>query len=123
MLKFPGRCCVVYFVALLSATAQNQTNWPQFRGPNGDGVAETGRLPVRFGEGENVTWKTALHGRAWSSPVIWGTQIWLTTANKDAKELSVLCVDKDSGKIVRDEKLFVVEKPQYVHPFNSAASP
>lgn len=116
-----------WLVAIMAAgyglETSAQTNWPQFRGPLGNGVAETKSLPVEFGETKNVTWKTPVHGRAWSSPVIWGNQIWITTATKDAKELSVLCVDKQTGKILRDDKLFQVEKPQYVHPFNSAASP
>jgi outer membrane protein assembly factor BamB len=70
-----------------------------------------------------VTWKTAIHGRGWSSPVILGNQIWLTTATEDGRELFALCLDRQSGKIIRDIKLFDVANPQYVHPFNSHASP
>ena len=97
--------------------------WPQFRGPTGDGVSDATGLPVEWGEDENVTWKTAIHGKAWSSPVVHGKQVWLTTATPDGRQLSVICVDKDSGKVVHDLKLFDVEKPQYAHPFNSYASP
>jgi outer membrane protein assembly factor BamB len=70
-----------------------------------------------------VVWKTAIHNRGWSSPVIYGDQIWLTSASKDGRELFVLCIDRQSGKIVRDWKLFDVAQPQYVHPFNTYASP
>jgi outer membrane protein assembly factor BamB len=49
--------------------------------------------------------------------------VWLTTATEDGRQLSVLCVDKDSGKILHDLKLFDVPTPQYAHPFNSYASP
>ncbi|HUR47475.1 MAG TPA: PQQ-binding-like beta-propeller repeat protein [Candidatus Saccharimonadales bacterium] len=70
-----------------------------------------------------MKWKTPIHGKAWSSPVIWGEQVWLTTATPDGKELSVVCVDTASGKVVRDQKLFEVEKPQFCIPFNSYASP
>jgi outer membrane protein assembly factor BamB len=55
--------------------------------------------------------------------VIYGKQIWLTSATKDSRELFVLCLDRDTGKIIRDWKLFDVEQPQFVHPFNTAASP
>ena len=98
-------------------------NWPQFRGPRGDGTSISTGLPLRWGEQQNVKWKTAIHGRAWSSPVIWGQQIWLTTATEDGRELFAVCVDRDTGKIVRDQKLFDIEKPQFAHKFNTYASP
>jgi len=97
--------------------------WPQFRGPDGNGVSTSTGLPVTWSETENVRWKTAIHGRAWSSPVVLGRQIWLTTATPDGKQLSALAVDKDSGKILFDLKLFDVATPQFAHSFNSYASP
>ncbi len=97
--------------------------WPQFRGPTGDGHAQATGLPLRWSETENVVWKTAIHDKGWSSPVIWGRQIWLTTALEDGKELFALCIDRDSGKILHDIKLFEVEKPGFCPPFNSYASP
>lgn len=98
-------------------------NWPQFRGPDGTGHSQARGLPLRWSETRNVIWKTAIHGRGWSSPVIYGKQIWLTSANKDGRELFVLCIDRDTGKIIRDWKLLDVAQPQYVHPFNTPASP
>lgn len=70
-----------------------------------------------------MKWKTPIHGRAWSSPVILGNQVWLTTATEDGRELFAICVDRDSGKIVHDLKLFEVEKPQFAHKFNTYGSP
>lgn len=99
------------------------SNWPQFRGPNGDGHADANKVPTTWSETNHVKWKTPIHGRAWSSPVLWGKQIWLTTATPDAKQLFVLCVDADSGKVVRDQKLFEVDRPQFHHAFNSPGSP
>jgi hypothetical protein len=55
--------------------------------------------------------------------VIYGKQIWLTSATKDGRELFALCIDRDTGKIIRDWKLFDVAQPQFVHPFNTPASP
>jgi outer membrane protein assembly factor BamB len=98
-------------------------NWTQFRGPRGDGHAETTGLPLSFSETEHVKWKTDLHGKAWSSPVIWGDQVWLTTANEEGTELSVLTLENATGKIVRDQILFRVGTPQFAHRFNSYASP
>ena len=106
-----------------SALAADDLNWPEFRGPRGDGVSTSTGMPVTFGATNNVRWKVAIHGRAWSSPVIWGGQVWLSTASLDGRELSAVCVDRDTGKIVFDQILFHIEKPQYAHPFNSYGSP
>jgi len=110
-------------LALLSTSLFAAENWPTFRGPTGDGHSDATGLPVKFGEGDHVKWKTPIHGKAWSSPVIWGSQIWLTTANEEGTELGVVEVDKESGKILRDDTLFHVATPQFCHKFNSYASP
>jgi outer membrane protein assembly factor BamB len=98
-------------------------NWPQFRGPDGQGHSDATGLPVHWSETENIVWKTPIHGRGWSSPVIWGDQIWLTTATEDGKELFAVCVDRQSGRVQHDLKLFDVAEPQAIHTFNSYASP
>jgi len=103
-------------------TASVRADWPQFRGPDGMGRSDK-PVPLTWSEEKNVKWKTAIRGRGWSSPVIFGSQIWLTTATPDAKELSAIAVDRLTGKILHDLKLFQVEKPQFIHPFNSPASP
>ncbi|MBO0723334.1 MAG: PQQ-binding-like beta-propeller repeat protein [Blastocatellia bacterium] len=105
------------FIALASE------NWTQFRGPDGDGHADARDLPLNWSETNNIVWKTAIHDRGWSSPVIYGNQIWLTTGTQDGHKLYALCVDRRSGRIIRDLKLFEVSKPQYAHPFNTYASP
>jgi outer membrane protein assembly factor BamB len=111
------KCCVLFAAVL--ALGQ----WPQFRGPDGNGVSAVAGLPLTWSESQNVRWKTPIHGRGWSSPVILGRQVWVTTATPDGKELSALALDRDSGKIVFDLKLFDVPNPQFAHAFNSYASP
>src|SRR5207249_6217513 len=113
------------FISLVafSASLVAADNWPQFRGPTGDGRSDAKGLPVTFGENDHVKWKTPIHGKGWSCPVIWGSQVWMTTATEDGKELSVVCVDKESGKILHDKILFRVAEPQFCHKFNSYASP
>ncbi len=98
-------------------------DWPQFRGPNGDGRSDAKGLPLTWSETENVKWKMPIHDKGWSSPVIWGDQIWITTATEDGKELFVLTLDKASGKIIRDVKLFDATQPDLWKRFNSYASP
>lgn len=121
MKAFPCLCALA-LAARLTTTALAD-NWPQFRGPDGQGNSEARELPLTWSETNHVAWKTALHGRAWSSPVIWDQQVWLTTATEDGTKLFALCVDRDSGRVVRDLKLFDVEKPQFAHQFNTYASP
>src|SRR5215203_699124 len=94
-------------------------NWPQFRGPTGQGISDSTGLPATWNETQNVVWKTAIHGKSHSSPVVWGDQVWVTTATEKGDQLSALCVDKNDGHVVYDLKLFEVATPQYAHPFNS----
>jgi outer membrane protein assembly factor BamB len=107
----------------LGASAADREGWPQFRGPSGQGVANSAQLPVEWSETSHVTWKTPIHGKAWSSPVVLDDQIWLTTATEDGTELSVLRIEAKTGRVTLDRKLFEVEEPQFAHKFNSYASP
>ncbi len=97
--------------------------WPEFRGPTGDGHADGTGLPVTWSETENVAWKTAIPGRGWSSPVIWHEQIWLTTATPDGKEMFAVCIDRATGQIVRNVKVFDTPNPEPIAVVNSYASP
>ncbi len=110
----------VFFSSIYSATGIE--NWPNYRGPTKDGHADEAKLPLRWSEEENVTWKTAIKGKAWSSPVVWCNRIFLTNAPEDGSSLSVVCVDKNSGKVLYNKRLLTVALPQYCHPFNSYAS-
>lgn len=108
---------------LAVTTLADIRNWPEFCGPDGSGRSPSKHLPLRWTETEGVAWKTPLHGRAWSSPVVWKDQVWVTTATEDGRELSAIAVDRNSGRILHDRVLFRVEKPQFAHKFNTYASP
>ena len=81
------------FALSLTVGFANAGDWPQFRGPNASGVSDEKDLPTSWGPTENVKWKTPIHDKGWSSPVIWGDQIWLTTATTNGSELFVLTLD------------------------------
>jgi outer membrane protein assembly factor BamB len=98
-------------------------NWPQFRGPTADGQCGNPGVPLTWSDSLNVVWKTPIHGRGWSSPVVWGSQVWLTTATPDGKQMFAVCVDRRSGQIIHDVKIFDVQKPEEIHELNSYASP
>ena len=98
-------------------------DWPQFRGPGAQGVAIASDLPVRWNEKLNVRWKTRIPGLGWSSPVIRGGQIWMTTAVDEGHSLRAVCVDEASGKILTDVEVFRKAEPGKIHPKNSHATP
>ncbi|MBN2375172.1 MAG: PQQ-binding-like beta-propeller repeat protein [Sedimentisphaerales bacterium] len=98
-------------------------NWPQFRGPNSNGTTDATDLPLSWSESENVTWKTTIHDRGWSSPVIHNQQIWLTTATEKGHELFAIALDLSTGKILHDIKVFEVANPNEINSLNSYASP
>ena len=98
-------------------------SWPQFRGPQANGHADVEGLPLKWSEKENVIWKTPIHDLGWSSPVIWKDAIWVTTATTDGHHEFAVCIDRASGKLVHDVKVFDTEKPEHVATSNSYASP
>jgi outer membrane protein assembly factor BamB len=106
----------------LGATVGDQP-WSQFQGPRANDTCLEADIPLKWSESENVRWKTPIHDRGHSSPVVWGNQIWMTTATPDGKQLYVVCVALDSGKILFDKLIFEVDKPQFSHSLNSYASP
>lgn len=98
--------------------------WPQFRGRDGQGhAAEAHDLPTAWSDSENVRWKTPLPGRGWSSPVIAQGKVWLTTATDEGRSLRALCIDVETGGIVRDIEVFAVDAPPAINGKNSYASP
>ena len=144
------RACFTIFPAILAFNllfAAEPAEWPQFRGPGGQGHAGALGLPHSWSENENIVWKCPLPGRGWSSPVIHGNEIWLTTAveapisdderaerlkgttnnqplNVAGKlSLRALCVDRPSGQLVHDIELLVEPRPQPTHATNTFASP
>ena len=80
---------------------QAADRWTPFRGPDGAGISDATGLPIEWSESSNVRWKTAIPGKAWSSPVVWGEQVWVTNATEDGKQLSALCIDRQTGKMGR----------------------
>jgi hypothetical protein len=87
-------CC-----ALLSAAGPAAPDWPRWRGPHGDGVADGPRLPVRWSRTENVRWSVELPGWGTSSPVVYQDRLFVTTEVQQAgrKSLLTLCLRRDTG--------------------------
>jgi len=97
--------------------------WPQFRGPDGQGHAVALGLPVEWSESKNVAWKTPIPGKGWSSPVIAGETIWLTTALDGGQSLRAVAIDRATGGIVHEIEVARPESPPKINDKNSFASP
>jgi len=124
---------------LVSGNAGAASDWPQYRGPQGDGATRAKKVPITWSETNNLAWKISLPGRGRSSPVVSGDRIWLTFAVEQGLErvriksddmqtaehvsLEVVCLDARNGKILWRTKLFDVDKPDPVHWYNSWATP
>jgi outer membrane protein assembly factor BamB len=107
----------------LAAVSIQAANWPQFRGPDGNGHSDSRALPLVWNETNHVAWKTPIHDKGWSSPVIWDKRIWLTTATEDGHRLFVLALDRDTGKVILDLPLFEATQSEVWKRYNSYASP
>ncbi|MEZ6055143.1 MAG: PQQ-binding-like beta-propeller repeat protein [Planctomycetaceae bacterium] len=98
-------------------------DWPQFRGPDGQGIASTEPVPTVWSETRNVVWRTPLNGTGHASPVIWKNQIWLATASNDGKSLGAVAIDRTTGKTLHTVVVFQPTDVEEIHSTNSYASP
>ncbi len=105
---------------VLSAKDLDKPNWPQFRGPDGSGVAENGRIPLQFGPTENLLWRAELPP-GHSSPCVWGNRIFLTGFDAETKTLKMICLRRSDGSQLweQDAPAKEIEK---VHRTSSPAS-
>jgi len=117
----PALALVLLTFAALTALA----DWPQFRGPWGDGHASAPGdtkplgLPLHWSETNNVKWKTEIPFRGWSTPVVMGGQVWITTATIEGHDFFVIGLDADTGRILFNEKIFHSDDPE---PLGNGAS-
>jgi outer membrane protein assembly factor BamB len=101
-----SRCRCGLLIAMLFATAASPSaeNWPQWRGPSGNGVSGEKNLPVKWSTTENVAWKLALPAWSGSTPIVWGDRIFLSVADdlrvRDGNNLSLWCVDRANGSVL-----------------------
>ena len=116
--------CILILITVASCVViEANEQWSQFRGHYGNGIIKSTSAPINWSENTNIDWKTPIHDRGWSSPVIWNDQIWMTTATKDGNKMYAICVNKLSGKIEHDIHVFDVKSPQAITNENTYASP
>src|SRR5262245_19765140 len=98
------------FLMLTSPRLLHAQDWPQFRGPTGQGIGPATALPIQWSDTKNVAWKQPIPGTGWSSPILFGGNIFLTTsvpqADKNDQSLRVLCLQAKTGKLLWDREVF-----------------
>jgi len=141
---------ITLMLLLLPQSRAQEQDWPQFRGPRGDGTAEARGLPTTWGGFHRPAWQTELPGRGWSSPIVVGDRVWVTSAEElalptaDAERklneglyrdfaeqfrasssVTLLAseLDAKTGKLLRTIELFSAENPPPIHATNTYASP
>ncbi len=98
--------------------------WPQFRGPTGQGTVGAGEsVPVSWSETENIAWRAKVPGSGWSSPVIDGDELWVTTSTESGRSLRAISFDLATGKLTRNIKVFDIDRAGTIHSKNGHASP
>ena len=141
----PRKICLFLLLALVVPVAViANEHWPQFRGPGSTGVVEDPSLPEKWSATENVVWKTPIPGMGWSSPIVWGDRVFLTTVvtagdveppkkglyfggerlglSQDEHRWVVYCLDVKTGKILWEREAYKGLVKTSRHLKNSYAS-
>jgi outer membrane protein assembly factor BamB len=124
-------CKISSFFIFLALTAtfalqpviSQQTDWTHFRGSNLNGISEEQHAPITWNDSTNIIWKTGIEGKGWSSPVVFGNQVWITSASEDGKQMAGICLDFDSGKLIYNINLFQPDSTYPKHSINTYATP
>ena len=108
---------------VLAALAAHAEDWPEFRGPTGQGHSSEHDVPLQWSESDNVLWKVPVPGRGWSTPVVAGGRVWLTTATENGRSLRALAFDVETGRELVNVEVIKLGDGALLNPKNSRASP
>ncbi len=124
MMRMLPRRLALPLLLVLAGIGARAEDWPQFRGPTGQGHSTERGLPLEWDETHNVVWKTALPGFGWSSPAVADGRVWLTTATTgDGGSLRAIAFDVETGREVVNAEVFRIRDTDAPNPKNSLASP
>lgn len=108
--------CLPMFTSVAAAE-----NWPQWRGPRGDGTSNESNVPTAWGPNENVAWKVPVPGSGHSSPIVWQDRIFVASCLEESNERLLVCFDRATGRQLWQQ--VVLESPlEDKHQLNSFAS-
>ena len=108
--------------ALFAGASARAENWPQFRGPARQGVSSEKGLPLEWSATSGIAWKTGIPGESWSSPIVWGDRVFVTTAMVAGQSCRVLSLDVKTGRVLWSREVFR-QVPRKKEARNSYATP
>lgn len=111
----------IIVLSLASGSAVRGEDWPWFRGPGRQGISQEKGVPIQWSATSNIRWKTEVAGEAWSSPIVFGDRVFLTTALGDGSSLHLICLSRATGKTIWDKEI-ARQKAGHRQRFNSYAS-
>ena len=118
-------CIVLLVVSANNLTAEPNADrakdWPMWRGPAGNGLSNAHDVPLNWSPTKNIAWKTRIPGVGYSSPIVSGNAIFVTSANLETKGRILFCVDRASGEI-RWQRTVATAEIEQMHRENSPAS-
>lgn len=124
MFRSSRRFAIIVVLIALGVNTASAQDWPEFRGPGGQGHSSEQGLPAEWNETKNVVWKTPVAGAGWSSPVVAANRVWLTSSVEERDlTLRALAFDVASGRELVNVEVFRVKRPRVINPKNSFASP
>jgi len=97
-------------------------NWPQFRGPTHQGLSSETGVPLQWSTSSNIAWKIEIPGESWSSPIVWGDRVFVTTATDNGQSCHVLALSAKDGRVIWDKEVFQ-QVPRRKEGRNTYASP
>jgi outer membrane protein assembly factor BamB len=102
----PMKTLTLLAISFLAINMSHAEDWPQFRGPTGQGISTETNVPRKWSATENIAWRTPIPGESWSSPIVWGDRLFLTTATDKGVSCRVLCLDRASGVLLWNKEVF-----------------
>ncbi len=108
---------------LLASAQEHRSSWTHFRGSELNGISFDSGFPVTWNDSTHISWKVPIEGKGWSSPVVLGNQVWLTTASREKKEMRAVCIDLERGKYLLNRVVFTPSTLYRIHAVNSYATP
>jgi outer membrane protein assembly factor BamB len=98
--------CLILTLLLTHSPAASAGNWPQFRGPQGDGHSTETEVPLKWSESENLAWRVKLPGEGWSSPIVWNDRVFVTCAAQGGKSCHIMAFSRKDGSTLWDRHVF-----------------
>jgi outer membrane protein assembly factor BamB len=112
-----------FLICLACSRQAKECSWTHFRGNALNGISTERGIPVRWDDSTNVAWKVPVPGKGWSSPVVLGNQVWLTTATDGGREMRAVCIAFDAGEILHNRIVFRPDSLFRIHAVNTYATP